>query len=123
MSGFKLEKDVEEEYERMIINCTYALGKKREAEKAINEWIKEHPEVGEGYEVKCNWEFQKEFPDMAKIARILKKANNNGTFVPNEYMYREVIEYYKRIKDTKNEEYFSSILNFLSNGLLNKFYE
>lgn len=112
LEQFHIDKDIKQEFELIIIRDTYLIGNKKEAEKQINQWIKANPEVGEGYEVKCDWELEKSKPDMEKIARILDEAENNGTSVPNENIYEEVIEYYEKIGNDELAEYYESLLDF-----------
>ncbi len=111
LEQFHIDKDTKQEFELIIIRDTYMIGNKKEAEKQINQWIKANPEVGEGYEVKCDWELEKSKPDMEKIANILDEAENNGTFVPNEDIYEEVIEYYEKIGNDELAEYYESLLD------------
>lgn len=112
LEQFHIDKDIKQEFELIIIRDTYLIGNKKEAEKQINQWIKANPEVGEGYEVKCDWELEKSKPDMEKIARILDEAENNGTSVSNENIYEEVIEYYEKIGNDELAEYYESLLDF-----------
>ena len=112
LEQFNIDKDTKQEFELIIIRDTYIMGNKKEAEKQINEWIKANPKAGEGYEVKCDWELEKSKPDMEKIAKILDEAEDNGTFVPNEEIYDEVIEYYEKIGNDELARYYESLLDF-----------
>lgn len=112
LEQFHIDKDIKQEFELIIIRDTYLLGNKKEAEKQINQWIKANPKMGEGYEVKCDWELEKSKPDMEKVAKILDEAEENGTFVPNEDIYEQVIEYYNKIGNDEMVEYYESLLDF-----------
>ena len=112
LEQFHIDNDIKQEFELIIIRDTYMIGNKKEAERQIDEWIKANPEVGEGYEVKCDWELEKSKPDMEKIAKILDEADDNGTFVPNEEIYEEVIQYYEKIGNDELAKYYESLLDF-----------
>ena len=107
---FDFEEESKKEYELIIIRDLYVVGKKEKAEEILEKWIKEHPEEGEGYQIKCEWELDKNEPDMEKIAKILEEADNNGTFIFDEYIYDNVIEYYEDLGNDKKAEYFESLL-------------
>lgn len=109
---FNLEEDKKQEYELLIIRDIYLTGKKEEAEKQIEKWIKKNPTIGEGYEVKCDWELEKEKPNMEKIAEVLNEAEENNTFVPNEEIYEQVIKYYEKIGNDEMAQYYDSLLEF-----------
>ena len=111
LEHFNINKQTRQEFELLIIRDTYIIGEKEEAKKQVEEWIKRNPNVGEGYEIKCDWELEKSKPDMEKIARILDDAVENGTFVPNEEIYEEVIKYYKKLGDKKLAEHYKLLLN------------
>ena len=97
------------------------MGNKKEAQKQIDEWIKKNPTQGEGYEVKCDWELEKAKPNMEKIAKILDEAEENGTYVPNEEIYEEVIEYFEEVGNDEMADYYSSLLDFIEED--NYYYE
>ena len=107
---FDFEEESNKEYELIIIRDLYVVGKKEKAEEILEKWIKEHPEEGDGYQIKCEWELDKNEPDMEKIAKILEEADNNGTFIFDEYIYDNVIEYYEDLGNDKKAEYFESLL-------------
>ena len=107
---FDFEEESNKEYELIIIRDLYVVGKKEKAEEILEKWIKEHPEEGDGYQIKCEWELDKNEPDMEKIAKILEEADDNGTFIFDEYIYDNVIEYYKDLGNDKKAEYFESLL-------------
>ena len=110
MGQFKLEKEQKQQYELLIIRDTYIVGKEKEAKTELEKFIKKYPSLGEGYEVKCNWELDKENPDMEKVAKILDEAENNETYVEDEAVYEHVIEYFKEIGNHEMAEYYSCIL-------------
>ena len=118
---FDLNTERKQEYELLIIRDTYIMGNKKEAQKQIDEWIKKNPTQGEGYEVKCDWELEKAKPNMEKIAKILDEAEENGTYVPNEEIYEEVIEYFEKIGNDEMADYYSSLLDFIEED--NYYYE
>lgn len=112
MECFELNDDLKQEYELTIIRDTHTAGREKVAEKQLDEWIKKHPTIGEGYEIKCDWELEKDEPDMEKIADILNEAEENDTFVDNDYIYEEVIDYAEKIGDDEMADYFESLLEF-----------
>ena len=118
---FDLNTERKQEYELLIIRDTYIMGNKKEAQKQIDEWIKKNPTQGEGYEVKCDWELEKAKPNMEKIAKILDEAEENGTYVPNEEIYEEVIEYFEEVGNDEMADYYSSLLDFIEED--NYYYE
>ena len=113
LNQFKFDNRKQQEYELLIIRDMNFIGKKEESEKEIDKWIKEHPEIGEGYEVKCNFELSKRKSDMEKIAKILDEAKKNNTYVPDEDIYEEVIKYYSKLGDEEKEDYYESLLEFV----------
>ena len=118
---FDFEEESNKEYELIIIRDLYVAGKKEKAEEILEKWIKEHPEEGEGYQIKCGWELDKNEPDMEKIADILEEADDNGTFIFDEDIYDNVIEYYKDLGNDKKAEYFESLLEQMNEE--NDFYD
>lgn len=118
---FDLNTERKQEYELLIIRDTYIMGNKKEAQKQIDKWIKKNPTQGKGYEVKCYWELRKAKPNMEKIAKILDEAEENGTYVPNEEIYEEVIEYFEKIGNDEMADYYSSLLDFIEED--NYYYE
>ena len=112
LEQFNIDKDTKQEFELIIIRDTYIMGNKKEAERQIDEWIKANPDVGEGYEIKCEWELEKSKPNMEKIAKILDEADDNGTFVPDEEIYDKVIQYYEKSGNDELAEYYEALLDF-----------
>lgn len=108
--NFILDKQTKNDNELLIIRDNYLLGNQKEAEKEIEKWIGDHPSIGDGYEVKCDWELSKEKPDMNKVAKILDEAQKNKTFVPNEDIYELVIEYFKDIGNDEKAKHYDTIL-------------
>ena len=109
LKQFELEDGAKQEIQLQTIRDTYLMGNTKEAEDKIDKFIKKNPSVGEGYEVKCNFELKKKRPDMEKVAEILDEADENGTFVPDEEIYDKVIEYYNEIGNIEMEEYYASL--------------
>ena len=107
---FDFEEESKKEYELIIIRDLYVVGKKEKAEEILEKWIKEHPEEGDGYQIKCEWELDKNEPDMERVAKILEEADNNGIVIFDEDIYDNVIEYYKDLGNDKKAEYFESLL-------------
>ena len=112
ISQFNLDKENKREYELQIIKDMHILGDKKEAQEKLEEWIKANPSKGEAYEVKCDWELEKEKPDMEKIAQILEEADNNDTFIPDKEIYKEIIQYYENLENEEMAQYYESLLEF-----------
>lgn len=111
---FDFEEFEIKEYKIMIIRDLYVINKEKEAEEELEKFLKAYPEEGEGYEIKCEWELEKNNPDMEKIAEILEKADDNGTSVYNKDIYEKVIEYYNDLGNDEIAEYFKSLLDFMN---------
>ena len=112
LNQFDLEEDLKQEYEIYLIRDLHVVGKVEEANKTLEKWIKNHPEEGEGYEIKCEWELEKKNPNMEKVAEILDEAEDNGTYVMDEEIYEQVVDYYKEIKNDELADYYESLSEF-----------
>jgi len=111
MEQFKVEEDIKIENELLIIRDTYLIGKQEQAQKDLEKWMKKHPAESEGYEIKCNWELEKENPDMEKVAKIIDEAEENNVHILDTDIYDEVIGYFEKIGNHEMTEYYESLLD------------
>lgn len=112
INQFNLDDQTKREYEIIIIRDTYKNGDKKGGQEQLEKWIKANPTEGGGYELKCDWELEKENPDMEKVASVLEEADNNGTFIADEEIYDKVIEYFEDIGNEEMAQYYESLLDF-----------
>ena len=85
--------------------------------------IKNYPEEAEGFEVQCEWELEKENPNMEKVAEILDEAEENDVYVSDEEIYEKVIDYYKEIGNEEASNYYTSLLEFANEKEIEETYE
>lgn len=94
------------------IQTLHETGKKVEAEKALEKWIQKNPSIGIGYELQCAWELEKKHPDMERIAQILNEADDQNTYVENESIYEQVIQYFEETGNKEMKAYYTALLHF-----------
>ncbi len=123
LEQFDLEQDLRQEYEMFLIRDLHILGKEKEANQNLKAWLKEYPEEEEGFEIQCEWELEKDNPDMEKVAEILDQAEDNGVYIRDEEIYEKVINYYRELGNEEASDYYESLLEFANNAEIQETYE